>query len=151
MGAQGRVQVGVSMLSRHSVPLFHVLASSPYAESTTQLYLDLAARQIHPERLLPHLPGTWCTRPTLLHIAPGITHCACNSPLCCAVLCWLRCRSILNDSYRTPLHVLYPPHIIALGCLHLASILRGIDLRAWLEGLQADLNQASHKLRQLSC
>lgn len=53
---------------------------------------------------------------------------------------WLR--SLLNDSYRTPLHLVYPPHVVALGCLHLMSVLRRIDLRAWLEGLQTDLNQA---------
>lgn len=57
------------------------------------------------------------------------------------------CRSLLNDSYRTPLHLVYPPHVVALGCLHLMSVLRRIDLRAWLEGLNTDLNQVGYEFR----
>lgn len=49
--------------------------------------------------------------------------------------------SLVNDSYRTPLALLHPPHIIALGCFHLASLLRGFDLQPWLKGLSADMNK----------
>ncbi|KAL4436107.1 hypothetical protein ABPG77_005555 [Micractinium sp. CCAP 211/92] len=46
--------------------------------------------------------------------------------------------SILSDSYRTPLHMLHPPHIVALGALCLAGVITQLDLRAWLEGLDVD-------------
>ncbi len=32
--------------------------------------------------------------------------------------CSVFCRSVLNDSYCTDVCLLYPPHIIALGCLN---------------------------------
>ena len=53
---------------------------------------------------------------------------------------------MLNDSYRTPLHMLHPPHTIALGCLYLTSVLRQLDLRGWLEGLNTDLNQVTRDM-----
>lgn len=46
--------------------------------------------------------------------------------------------SILSDSYRTPLHLLHPPHILALGALCLAGVITQLDLRAWLQGLDTD-------------
>ena len=46
--------------------------------------------------------------------------------------------SILSDSYRTPLHLLHPPHVLALGALCLAATITQLDLRSWLDGLTAD-------------
>jgi hypothetical protein len=54
-----------------------------------------------------------------------------------------RCRSILGDSYRTPLHLVHPPHLVALGSLALAASITQFDLRAWLQGLDADFAQVS--------
>ena len=52
-----------------------------------------------------------------------------------------RCRSILGDSYRTALHLVHPPHLVALGSLALAASITQLDLRAWLQGLDADFAQ----------
>ncbi len=30
--------------------------------------------------------------------------------------------SVLNDSYRTDVNLLYPPHLVALACIQLASV-----------------------------
>ncbi|KAH3666090.1 hypothetical protein OGAPHI_004279 [Ogataea philodendri] len=38
------------------------------------------------------------------------------------------CWSIINDSYITDLHLLFPPHIIAIGTLYITLVL-GIDVR----------------------
>ena len=46
--------------------------------------------------------------------------------------------SILSDSYRTPLHLLHPPHVLALGALCLAATITQLDLQSWLDGLTAD-------------
>ncbi|KAI7837201.1 hypothetical protein COHA_008992 [Chlorella ohadii] len=53
--------------------------------------------------------------------------------------------SVLSDSYRTPLHVMHPPHIIALGALCLAATITQLDLRSWLNGLDADF-AAAHEV-----
>ncbi len=55
----------------------------------------------------------------------------------------LACRSVLSDSYRTPLHVMHPPHIVALGALCLAATITQLDLRSWLNGLDADFAAVS--------
>ena len=47
-------------------------------------------------------------------------------------------RSILNDSYRTRLHLAHAPHVMALGALCLAGVIAQLDLRAWLQGLDTD-------------
>lgn len=50
------------------------------------------------------------------------------------------CWSLVNDSLSTDLCLVHAPHVIALGCLHLACALRGHDagLR-WFEDLRVDL------------
>eukprot|EP00039_Didymoeca_costata_P010564 m.142579 g.142579 ORF g.142579 m.142579 type:complete len:274 (+) comp14880_c0_seq2:136-957(+) len=42
---------------------------------------------------------------------------------------------IVNDSLRSDLCFLYPPYLIAIGCLHFASIVKNQDLSVWLGGL----------------
>lgn len=56
-------------------------------------------------------------------------------------------RAVLNDSYRTNVSLLYPPHLVALACLHLSSVLMKHDLREWLDSLPCDfLNEVSKEL-----
>jgi hypothetical protein len=60
--------------------------------------------------------------------------------------------SILGDSYRTPLHLVHPPHVMALGALCLAAVITQVDLRAWLDGLHADFARVGGPgLAALSC
>jgi hypothetical protein len=47
----------------------------------------------------------------------------------------------LNDVYRTDLPLRYPPHMLAIGCLHLVSVMCNRDIRGWLQSLQVDVNQ----------
>ncbi|GAQ90210.1 Cyclin family protein [Klebsormidium nitens] len=48
--------------------------------------------------------------------------------------------SLLNDVYRTDLPLLHPPHVVALGCIHLAAFLKDRDAKPWLEDLKADMH-----------
>jgi cyclin C len=48
-------------------------------------------------------------------------------------------RRLINDSYFTDVILLYPPHIIALGCMLLASDIEKIDLRFWFSELKVEL------------
>lgn len=66
------------------------------------------------------------------------TLCTLRDPPACPL-----CRSVLSDSYRTPLHIMHPPHIVALGALCLAATITQLDLRAWLNGLDADFAAVS--------
>lgn len=47
----------------------------------------------------------------------------------------------LNDVYRTDAPIIYAPHVLALGCLYLASVICSRDITAWLEGVDVDTNQ----------
>eukprot|EP00775_Hariotina_reticulata_P011365 gene11365-11514_t len=49
----------------------------------------------------------------------------------------------LNDVYRTDAPIIYPPHILVLGCLYLASVICSRDITAWLETVNMDTNQVS--------
>jgi len=48
---------------------------------------------------------------------------------------------IVNDSMRTDVCLLYPPFLIALSCLHMASVILGKDLRAWYAELSVDMDK----------
>lgn len=50
------------------------------------------------------------------------------------------CRSLVNDSYRTDLILMYPPFMIALACIYIASVLKERDTRSWFEELRVDMN-----------
>jgi hypothetical protein len=50
------------------------------------------------------------------------------------------CRSLVNDSYRTDLILMYPPFMIALACIYIASVLKEKDTRSWFEELRVDMN-----------
>lgn len=47
----------------------------------------------------------------------------------------------LNDVYRTDAVIVYAPHVLALGCLYLASVICSRDITAWLEGVEVDINK----------
>lgn len=49
-------------------------------------------------------------------------------------------RSLVNDSYRTDLILMYPPFMIALACIYIASVLKEKDTRSWFEDLRVDMN-----------
>jgi cyclin C len=48
--------------------------------------------------------------------------------------------SLVNDSYRTDLILMYPPFMIALACIYIASVLKEEDTRSWFEELRVDMN-----------
>ncbi|KAG0613649.1 hypothetical protein M758_6G118900 [Ceratodon purpureus] len=48
--------------------------------------------------------------------------------------------SLVNDTYRTDLIPMYPPFMIALACIYIASVLKEKDTKAWFEELHVDMN-----------
>ncbi|CAM6098657.1 unnamed protein product [Calypogeia fissa] len=48
--------------------------------------------------------------------------------------------SIVNDSYRTDLILMYPPFMIALACIYIGSVIKDKETRAWFEELRVDMN-----------
>ncbi|GLI69151.1 hypothetical protein VaNZ11_013708 [Volvox africanus] len=64
--------------------------------------------------------------------------------------CGQRAWGALNDSYRSDVNLLYPPHVVALGCLCLAASASGVDLSQWLQRLDVDLNQVAAVVAELS-
>ncbi|GFR41129.1 hypothetical protein Agub_g1777 [Astrephomene gubernaculifera] len=55
--------------------------------------------------------------------------------------CAQRAWGALTDSYRCDVNLLYPPHIVALGCLCLACGSSDVDISPWLQRLNVDLGQ----------
>ncbi len=47
----------------------------------------------------------------------------------------------LNDAHRTDLPLVHAPHMLALGCAYLASVICSRDIRAWLQTVDIDLNE----------
>ncbi|KAH8933215.1 hypothetical protein BDL97_18G018300 [Sphagnum fallax] len=48
--------------------------------------------------------------------------------------------SLVNDTYRTDLILIYPPFMIALACIYIASVIKEKDTRLWFEELRVDMN-----------
>lgn len=46
--------------------------------------------------------------------------------------------SIVNDTYLTAAALRHAPHVIALGCIHVAAHIRELDLSAWFATLNVD-------------
>ncbi|KAK5577302.1 hypothetical protein RB653_002243 [Dictyostelium firmibasis] len=46
---------------------------------------------------------------------------------------------IVNDSYRTDVCLLYPPYVVALGCILLGSYLLKKDIKQWLSELNVEM------------
>ncbi|XP_059448385.1 cyclin-C1-2-like [Corylus avellana] len=47
---------------------------------------------------------------------------------------------LVNDTYKMDLILVHAPHLIALACLYIASVLREKDTTAWFEELRVDMN-----------
>ncbi|XP_043718496.1 cyclin-C1-1-like [Telopea speciosissima] len=47
---------------------------------------------------------------------------------------------LVNDTYKMDLILIYPPYMIALACIHIASVLKEKDSTAWFEELRVDMN-----------
>lgn len=57
----------------------------------------------------------------------------------------------MNDTYKTDLILVHPPHLIALACIYIASVLREKDTTAWFEELRVDMNAVVSKANCYSC
>eukprot|EP01119_Soliformovum_irregulare_P023542 TRINITY_DN8231_c0_g2_i1.p1 TRINITY_DN8231_c0_g2~~TRINITY_DN8231_c0_g2_i1.p1 ORF type:complete len:269 (+),score=28.48 TRINITY_DN8231_c0_g2_i1:14-820(+) len=50
--------------------------------------------------------------------------------------------NVINDSYSTDTSLMFPPHIIALACMYLASYIHSdVDLRQWFAELSIDVKE----------
>lgn len=47
---------------------------------------------------------------------------------------------LVNDTYKMDLMLVHPPHLIALACIYIASVLREKDTTVWYEELRVDMN-----------
>ncbi|CAH1417913.1 cyclin-C1-2 isoform X2 [Lactuca sativa] len=47
---------------------------------------------------------------------------------------------LVNDTYKTDLILVHPPHLIGLACIYVASVLREKENTAWFEDLRVDMN-----------
>ncbi|KAF5193425.1 Cyclin-c1-1 [Thalictrum thalictroides] len=47
---------------------------------------------------------------------------------------------LVNDTYKMDFILMYPPYMIALACIYIASVLKEKDTTAWFEELRADMN-----------
>lgn len=47
---------------------------------------------------------------------------------------------LVNDTYKMDLIIMYPPHMIALACIYIASVLKEKDTITWFEELHVDMN-----------
>ncbi|WVZ08090.1 hypothetical protein V8G54_021436 [Vigna mungo] len=47
---------------------------------------------------------------------------------------------LVNDTYKMDLILVHPPHLIALACIYIASVIRDKDTTAWFEELRVDMN-----------
>ena len=59
------------------------------------------------------------------------------------VACWLS-RGIINDSYKMDLILIHPPHLIALACIFISSVIKDKENPSWFEELRADMNVVSY-------
>ncbi len=48
---------------------------------------------------------------------------------------------VVNDSLRTEVSLMYPPSLIALSCLHIASVLQKKDTKQWFSELNVDMEK----------
>nr|XP_018631302.1 cyclin-C1-2-like isoform X2 [Nicotiana tomentosiformis] len=47
---------------------------------------------------------------------------------------------LVNDTYKMDLILIHPPHLIALACIYIASVLKDKETTAWFEELRVDVN-----------
>ncbi|KAL2336832.1 hypothetical protein Fmac_011278 [Flemingia macrophylla] len=53
---------------------------------------------------------------------------------------------LVNDTYKMDLILVHPPHLIALACIYIASVLREKETTAWFEELRVDMNVFYHEM-----
>ncbi|NP_001132453.1 Cyclin-C1-1-like [Zea mays] len=53
---------------------------------------------------------------------------------------------LVNDTYKMDLILIYPPYMIALACIYIASVLKDKDTTAWFEELRVDMNIVSSSI-----
>lgn len=58
----------------------------------------------------------------------------------------MTCRGLVNDTYKMDLILIYPPYMIALACIYIASVLKDKDTTAWFEELRVDMNIVSSSI-----
>ncbi|RKO85283.1 cyclin-like protein, partial [Blyttiomyces helicus] len=63
---------------------------------------------------------------------------------------------IVNDTYRTDLCLLYPPHIIALAAVYMTSALNeeafrvaDVDVKTWLSGMSVDIEELAYVTQEI--
>lgn len=57
---------------------------------------------------------------------------------------------VINDSYRTDIPLLYPPHQIAIACLHMACVITQQDIyKTWFAELNTDFDKILEITRQM--
>lgn len=56
----------------------------------------------------------------------------------------------MNDTYKMDLILVHAPHLIALACIYIASVLREKDTTAWFEELRVDMNVVNFLLMRFS-
>lgn len=49
--------------------------------------------------------------------------------------------NVVNDSLRSDLSLTYPPYMVALACLHMASSIKDFDISAWFTKLNVDMDE----------
>ncbi|GFY99401.1 cyclin family protein [Actinidia rufa] len=49
-------------------------------------------------------------------------------------------QGLVNDTYKMDLILIHPPHLIALACIYVASVLKDKENTAWFEELRVDMN-----------
>lgn len=47
---------------------------------------------------------------------------------------------LVNDTYKMDLILIHPPHLTALACIYIASVLKDKETTAWFEELRVDMN-----------
>ncbi|EFA82991.1 cyclin [Heterostelium album PN500] len=59
----------------------------------------------------------------------------------CGLDCLDSVWGIVNDSYKTDVSLLYPPYVIALGCIYLVAFIKKKDLKQWFSDLNVDMKE----------
>ncbi|CAL8467696.1 g7234 [Coccomyxa elongata] len=57
--------------------------------------------------------------------------------------------AVLNDSYRTHVCLLHAPYMVAVACMHVASVLLSRSIESWLKSLNCDLDEVLEIAREL--
>jgi cyclin C len=56
---------------------------------------------------------------------------------------------LVNDSYRTDVLLLYPPHIIALACIYLVAFQKDKDVSQWFSELNVEMKEIKEVCQEM--